>query len=314
MKLKLIFFATLTAFLIPVSVLAATFSVRIGQPKTPTNQNNFKLTFVALDTQTSGRNITVKCFKKGPSDGGYSQFDTEKILIEGGNTDYCNVTSSILNSNGTYSFYVTAEVPSEPLLTSTTVLVDYNNSSPSTPISYSKERLNDCDYKIKFKTADDGRTFRVELYRSDSLSISIDSGHLVTTQNIGPNSEGSFTNSVPTCGKEYYFAIRAVDSSDNVSGITGDSFTKVIIEGSTTTTGTTTQQQALLAEGSQVTEGTTVEDTETTITPPDETPSTESGTPEVLGIQKSKWDSIRWLSIPLILIATFFFLKSKKRA
>lgn len=314
MKLKLFFFIILAIFLIPVSVLAATFSVRIGQPKTPTNQDNFKLTFVALDIQTSGRNITVKCFKKGPSDGGYSQFDGDKILIEGGNTDYCNVTSSILNSNGTYSFYVTAEVPSEPILTSTTVFVDYNNSGPSTPISYSKERLNDCDYKIKFKTANDSKTSKVELYRSDSPSISIDSGHLVTTQNIGPNTEGSFTNSVPTCGKEYYFAIRAVDNSDNVSGITGDSFTKVIIEGSTTTTGTTTQQALLAQGGSQVTEETPTEVAETAITPSSEATSTESGTPEVLGAQKSRWDNIRWLSIPLILIAAFFFLKSKKRA
>ncbi len=231
MKLKLFLLTALTILLLPGFALAddvANFSIRLGQPKSPTNQNNFKLTFVALDTVESGRQITVKCFKKTPADGGFSQFDTDKVMIPGGNTDYCNVTDSLVNSEGSYSFYVTATTDGTTL-TSSTVNVDYNVSGPSTPSDYSKERLNSCDYKIKFKTANDGKTVKVQLFRSDTLNISVNSGSVLSSVNIGPNQEGSITNSVPQCGKDYYYAIRAVDGSDNVSGTAGDSFTTTSI-------------------------------------------------------------------------------------
>ncbi len=117
-----------------MAITGNTFYVRLGQPKSPTNQDSLKLTFVAGDlTENPTRSITVKCFKKGPSDGGYSQFDTDKVMIPGGNTDTCSVTSSILSTPGSYSFYVTADVPSEPTLTSSTVTVDFNTSGPETP-------------------------------------------------------------------------------------------------------------------------------------------------------------------------------------
>lgn len=227
MKLKLVIVSALAitqiAFPLGVHAVSADFSIRLGVPKSPTNQNNFKLTFVALDTQV-GRNITVKCFKKGPSDGTPVKFDSDKIMIPGGNTDYCEVNNSILNSTGSYSFYVTAEAGST-VLTSSTVNVDYNTSGPSTPGSYSKDKINNCDYKIKFKTADDGKTVKVQLFRSDTLSIPVDAGAVVATLNIAPNTEGEITNSVPVCSKDYYYAIRAVDSADNASGTVGDSFT-----------------------------------------------------------------------------------------
>ena len=309
MKFKLFLLTILSVFglLLPANSFAAgQLTVRLGQPKTPTNQNNIKLTFVAREIGGTD-NITVSCYKKSPTDGGYIKFDVDKILIPGGNTDYCNVDSNILNTAGVYNFKVIADG-----LESNIVSVDYNNSYPSTPVSYSKEWINDCDYKIKFKTADDGRTVKVELFRSDTKTISLDSGGRVASQNIGPNTEGSFTNSVPTCGKEYYYVLRAVDNSDNVSGTTGDSNT---VTTTSTTTPTVTTQGALLAGGaSQVAEGTPTG--ETVITPPEgaEMNSTESGTPGVLGTQTSKWGNLKWLSIPLILIAVFFFLKSKKRA
>ncbi|KKT98725.1 MAG: hypothetical protein UW99_C0020G0003 [Candidatus Collierbacteria bacterium GW2011_GWC2_45_15] len=309
MKLKLFLLTVLSVFglLLPANSFAAgPLTVRLGQPKSPTNQNSIKLTFVAREIGGTS-NITVSCYKKSPSDGGYVKFDVDKILIPGGNTDYCNVDGNILNTAGIYTFKVIADG-----LESNIVSVDYNNTYPSTPVSYSKEKINDCDYKIKFKTADDGRTVKVELYRSDTKTISLDSGGRVATQNIGPNTEGSFTNSVPTCGKEYFYVIRAVDSSDNVSGTTGDSNT--VTTASTTTPTVTTQGALLAGETSQVTEGTPTG--EATITPTDgtETTSTESGTPGVLGTQTSKWGNLKWLSIPLIIVAVFFFLKSKKRA
>lgn len=239
MKIKLAILTALFVWglILPSSSQAITsdFSVRVGQPKTPTNQNYFKLTFVALDTRND-RNITVKCFKKGPSDSGYSQFDVNKIMIPGGNTDYCDVSSGLLNSTGSYSFYVTAEA-SSTVITSSTVSVVYNTTGPSTPVSYSKDKINNCDYKIKFKTADDSKTIKVQLFRSETQSISIGSGSLVATLNIAPNTEGEITNSTPICGKEYFYALRSVDSSDNVSGTVGDSYTTTTTSTSETVSG-----------------------------------------------------------------------------
>jgi len=305
MKLKLFLLTTLSVIglILPQASLAATpISVRLGQPKTPSNQTNIKLTFVVL--QAGGtNNITVDCYKKSPSDGGYVTFDS-KTLIPGGNTDYCTADNSVLNTNGTYSFKIIANG-----VESNIVSVDLNTSGPSTPVSFSKERLNDCDYKIKFKTANDGKTVKVELFRSDTRSISLDFGSRVASPSIAPDTEGEITNSVPVCGKEYFYVLRAVDNSDNVSGTVGDSFTTTV-NSTTTTTGTTPEGATVIGTGAQVTEG-----AETAISPtPSGTASTESGTPEVLGTESSKGNNLKWISIPLILIAAYFFLKSKKRA
>jgi hypothetical protein len=311
MKLKLFLLTIISVFglLLPVNSLAAsTLSVRLGQPKSPSNQDNFKLTFVALDI--ANREIAVSCFKKGPLDGGYSQFDVTKNLIPGGNTDSCNVDSGILNSAGTYSFYVVA-VAGADSVTSSTVSVDHNTSGPSTPDSYSKEKINDCDYKIKFRTANDGKTIKVELFRSDSLSIHIDSGSRVGTLSIAPNTAGEITNSIPVCSKEYFYAIRAVDIYENASGITGDNFTKVTTTTTTPTVVAGAQGAIAIGTGSQVTEGA---GTEATVTPSVTGEPTAEPTPAVLGTQTSKYNYLRWVEAALLVIAVIFFLKSRKRA
>lgn len=322
MKLKIFLVTVLALFLFPVNALAASYSIRLGQPKSPTNQNYFRLTFVALDTQDDpgGRQITVRCFKKGPSDGGYSQFDVDKVMIPGGNTDYCDVTNSILNTNGSYSFYVTASVPSEPSLTSSTVTVDYNTSGPSTPVYYSKEKVNNCDYKIKFKTANDSKTIKVQLFRSDNLSINVDNGAVISSKNIGPDQEGDITNTVPDCNKNYYFVIRAVDSSDNVSGTVGDSFTtttNTTSTGNSLTAGSTPGISAIpLTTGSQVTSPTGKEgqNGETTPSPETTVTITPEASPSVLGSSTDKGSFIKWAIVIGLLIAGYFLVFKKRKA
>ena len=296
----------------------ASVSVELFKPKSPTNQNTLKLSFVALDTEDN--DVTVKCFKKSPGEAVPTQFDTDKVLTDGGNSGYCDVTSSIINNSGTYFFYVTAFNGTETK-TSPTVSVDYNTSGPGTPDSYSKEKINSCDYRIKFKTADDGgKTVKVELFRSDTKTISIDSGGRVVTLSIGSNQEGQIVNSVPDCQKEYFYVLRAVDASDNVSGIVGDGYTKVITETSTTTATqtTTTTPGALLSTSSQVTQpgdvttpGSDSEDEATADGTPEEI--TVSPSPEVLGSQTSTSKLYKWLIIPLLLIAGYFIMRSYKK-
>ena len=85
---------------------AGNLVVRLNQPKSPTNQNNFPLSFTALDTQD--RPVTVKCFKKSPVDSSFSQFDMDKVLSSGGNSGSCAIDGSILKDSGSYEFYVSA--------------------------------------------------------------------------------------------------------------------------------------------------------------------------------------------------------------
>ncbi|HOX96146.1 MAG TPA: hypothetical protein PLI45_02090 [Candidatus Woesebacteria bacterium] len=309
MKLKIFVLASFCAIALsfPITSQAANaLTVRLGQPKTPTNQSNLKLTFVALEIGGTD-NIAVSCFKKSPSDSDYVKFQ-DISLIPGGNTDYCSVDNTILNTIGAYSFKVVANGVKE----SNIVSIDFNTSGPSAPVSYSKEKINDCDYKIKFKTANDGRTTKIELYRSDTNSISINSDHFISSQSIVPDTTGEITNSIPTCGKEYFYAIRAVDNYGNVSGIVGDSFTTVITTGTTTTINS--QTAIPVTSGSQVAAGvsTAEEPTANVSVSPSESQSASSSA--VLGISTDKLKNLKWLAIPLLLLSAYFFRKARKRS
>ncbi|MDP3998056.1 MAG: hypothetical protein Q8P89_00360 [bacterium] len=240
MKIK-VFLTTICAFistlLLTGAVWAADVSVRLEDPKTPTNQDTFDLTFVVLDIQN--RPSTVKCFKKGPGESSASQFGSDINLAAGGMTSRCHASSSIISAKGSYEFFVTAQAGSETV-TSPTVTVDFDNSTPDTPVNYKKEKHSSCQYTILFKTGNDsGKTAKVELYRSDKSEFEVNSTTRVGSLNIGSNQEGSFEDTIPDCAKEYFYVIRAFSSIGNGSGIIGDSVVKVVtstIETSTTQT------------------------------------------------------------------------------
>jgi hypothetical protein len=215
-----------------VSAAIPSLSARIEQPKSPTRFNNLDITVVTLDRE--GRDITVKCFKKGPSEGGFSQFGADIAVTAGGNSVHCETNSSVMPNDGTYLFYAEAYAGSDTSTTAT-VSVDYNTSGPGTPTNYSKEKPSACTYKIKFKTADDsGNTTKVRIYRSENTTFDLNAGSLIATVNIGSNTEGEHTDTIPVCDKTYYYALRAFDSAENGSGVVGDS------EIRTTTSGTGT--------------------------------------------------------------------------
>lgn len=292
----------------------AATSVRLEQPKSPTNKDTFDLTFVALDTDNNP--ITVKCYKKGPSDGGFSQFGSDIVLSNGGNTDTCPINSSVINQQGTYNFYVTANSA-----TSSTVSVDFNTSTPGTPSNYNKAQLSSCEYKISFRTADDsGKTVKVELYRSTNTSFNADSGSKVQDMGISSNTDGSFIDYVPSCGTTYYYAIRAFDSAGNGSGVVGDSQTNVTtinptgtVSGNSSNGGT--GGGAIPVVTSSVAEGGTPT-TEPTGTSP------TSGEKGVLGAKTSPSDSLQsfisryggWAIIGfLILVGLFIYFRQRMK-
>ncbi|HSW47707.1 MAG TPA: hypothetical protein VLG67_01380 [Candidatus Saccharimonadales bacterium] len=230
--------------------VSPTVSIKLEQPKSPIGVDNFPINFVSLTT--NGDSITVRCYKKSPTDGDFSQFGSDIVLSPGGNTDNCSVTSSVINQKGTYSFYATAS-DGENAVQSETVTVDFSDSVPDAPSNYSKDHPNSCQYVIKFKTANDsGKTVKVELYRSDNTTFNADSGTRVDSVSIGSNQDGQFTNNVPDCNKTFYYAIRAFNSAGNGSGLVGDSNITVTTTNSTTATTSQTGGAIAVGKSSQV--------------------------------------------------------------
>ncbi len=224
-NLSKIFLTILFVVLSTANVFAASsVSIRLSQPKSPTNQDTFNIVFTTLDIQ--GRVITVKCLKKAPGEAGFTQFGGDQVLSSGGNTGNCAVNSSLITTEGTYSFQATAQAGADSA-TSAAVDVEYKKTGPGDPVNYSKERPSDCVYKIKFRTADDsGKTVKVKLYRSDSTTVDASSVSQVDSISIGSSTDGQFENTVSDCGKTYYFGIRAFDLAGNGSNMVGDSIDK----------------------------------------------------------------------------------------
>jgi len=116
-------------------------TVSLGQPESPTTQNNFKLTFVAVDKDPNA-DIAVGCYKKSSSDNDFVKFDTDKRLIPGGNTDFCVVDNSILNVSGSYFFKITA-ITSTETKESNIVSVDFTAPSASPSILGAATNIGD---------------------------------------------------------------------------------------------------------------------------------------------------------------------------
>lgn len=203
-------------------------TVRLSQPKSPTNQTNFNLTFTALDL--SGRAVMVRCLKQGPSDAGFTQFGSDQNFANGGNSGTCTV-NGIFGAAGTYNFKAEARAGdgTGDNFDDETISVIYDNSGPGDVKDYNKTK-SACEYSIHFKTADDGgATVKVEVYRSDVVPFNADSGSRIQSIAIGSNTEKNTTDTPPDCSKSYYYAIRAFDSAGNGSALVGDNVSTITV-------------------------------------------------------------------------------------
>jgi hypothetical protein len=217
-------------FVFAGNAFAAT-SIRLQQPQAQTYKDTFDITFVALDTNNSA--INVQCYKKGPSDGSFVAFGSVINLAASGNTNVCQVNSSVITTDGIYQFKAVANG-----VDSNTVSVDRNGSiMPGAPTNYNKTKPDNCIYKIEFRTANDsGKTIKVVLYRSTETNFSVDSSHQVNSTNISSDTQGSMTDNVsPNCNTEYFYVIRAFDVYGNGSSVGGDSNVTTTIVNPTTT-------------------------------------------------------------------------------
>ena len=263
---------------------AASLFIRIEEPESPVRKVDFNINFVALDQQ--GRSITVKCYKKSPSDGMFIQFSSDMNLKSGGDSGKCLVNSSLLDPQGTYQFKTIA-IAGGDAVESNSVSVNYSNQRPEKPSSYSRSNISGCENKIAFRTANDGLTQKVEVYRSDVVEFTMQPSTRVATLSIGPNQESSYTDFVPDCNKTYYYVIRAIDGQGNASDPIGDKAVIITTSSSSTSTLATgfagnnlgTGAQTVASGESQVTAPAEGENP----TPQEEVVQKEETTPGVLG-------------------------------
>jgi len=227
----------------PTEIFALTplVEVQIEQPASPTKEDTFKIGFVALDLEN--RDMKVQCYINSIAFG--PEYST--------NSGDCEVTTSQITSSGVYNFYVVATPEGGVPVTSDTVQVEVKLEKPSPVTNYVKTE-GVCTYTLTFKTANDGRTSKVEIFRSSEQPFTANASTLIKTLTVAPNTDVSYTDtSITDCSKEYYYAIRALDDLNNYSGFVTDNIIK-IVQGTTTTTVTVNGETGEVA-GEETTAG-----------------------------------------------------------
>lgn len=210
------------ALLTPAKAYADTsdIAVRIEQPETPYNKSNFKIGFVALDI--SERELQIQCVETT-----HGVFQTSTIKA-GGNSGDCVVDSSVVSGTGSYEFYIIASAGSDTS-TSDKVKVAIDLNGPSPVVNYAKTTPETCKYTLSFTTANDaGQTSGVQIFRSTSRTFTANSSTLVTELPAISAQAITYTDTLPVCNTEYFYAIRAVDAANNTSTFVTDAQVVVI--------------------------------------------------------------------------------------
>ncbi len=242
-----------------------------------TNQTSLKVDFVVLNTDNLS--LTAQC-QQQKNDGAWSNISTNYTIKAGGNSGYCEAKDLENTQNYDFRVVVSGDGPDK---ISDEVRVGLETSGPDKPVNYSKNPGNYCEDKIGFRTANDGQTTSVEVYRStDSDHFTAKPETRVTTIPIGPSQEYTLTTSKPNCDDTYYYVIRAFDVNGNASDLVGDLEIKTVIIESNNGTTQTVQLGAIPAGsafiGGDTAGGTTAGESaeDTTGTTEDETATDET--------------------------------------
>lgn len=205
--------------MLPGIASAASLSVEIETPEAVVNTTDFKIGFATLDVL--GRSLEVECYTT-LSALPFATYPLESSF--GGNAGDCQVNNSVVPTDGNYEFFVRAKALGEAPETveSEHVTVTVATSVPGTPTNYDRDD-DSCQAYISFRTANDsGKTVKVELYRSEENPFVANSSTKVDEQVIGSDTEGNFTNALPDCDEDIFYALRAVDVYGHGSGFVGD--------------------------------------------------------------------------------------------
>lgn len=177
--------------------------------------NTFKLSYSSISDDPAS---TTAQFYYRTESGSYSAFGP---LLSGANGQV-QVTGDQVKEQVRYYFKV---VTSTGVSDETNAV--YDISGPSVPESYWKERIAPSTYRIHWKNPNDSDFSRVFIYRGDEPGFSADGSHKVGELGGAVQAEMSWDNTGLENGKEYYYALRAVDKAGNSSSLVGDQGTVV---------------------------------------------------------------------------------------
>ncbi len=236
------FFLGLVSLGMPIVAEGATLSARIETPESVMRTQNFKIGFTTLDVM--GRNLEAECYTT-LSTTPFAEYALESSF--GGNSGDCEVTSSVVPTDGSYEFFIRVNALGEnpETVESEHVMVTVSAEVPDTPTNYDRDDDN-CQAVIAFTTANDGgKTAKVELYRSSENPFVANSSTKIDEQMIGSYTNGSFSTSLPDCDEDIFYALRAVAGNGNGSGFVGD-----VDVDTETTTSTRTRINTITIPGS----------------------------------------------------------------
>ncbi len=203
-------------------------NVQIEQPESPTDKTNFKIGYVALAIPVS-TDLEIQCYEE--TSGLFGPVHTTK-------SGSCIVDETIITDSGTYKFYVIAST-NGTTKQSNKVTIEVDLNKPGVVTEYNKDK-SICSYSLKFITANDGRTSKVQIFRSDKQPFTANASTLIETIAVLPYEQTTYTdNSLPDCDKEYYYAVRALDNLNNSSSFVTDNIVTVL-EKEVTIAGATT--------------------------------------------------------------------------
>lgn len=210
-------FIAVLIFLLGFAPSARAFSdyVYITQLPTYLNKEDFKISYSALSENPISAQFYI--MKDGDSSwrtlGSSLSGASGYVQVHGGD---------IYNGDGKYFFKVVINSGSAEDQTSTII----DRQAPDPVRDYWKEKLGDGHYKLHWRNPDNEDFDKVIIYRSDSANFTADSSTEIATVWGTRNSEMTYENAA-AAGKEYYFAIRAIDKAGNVSSVVADPETQV---------------------------------------------------------------------------------------
>ncbi|QLG69612.1 MAG: internalin, putative [Candidatus Woesebacteria bacterium] len=179
------------------------------------NKEDFKISYAALSENPISAQFYVK------KDGDSSWRTLGSALT--GASGYVQVSGGdFYNGDGKYFFKVVINGGTAEDETSTIV----DRQAPDAVRDYRKEKLGDGHYKLYWRNPDNEDFDKVIIYRSDSTNFTADSSTEVATIWGSKDTEMTSENAAAP-GKEYYFAIRAIDKAGNASSVVSDPETQV---------------------------------------------------------------------------------------
>lgn len=194
---------------------------------------------------------------------------------------------------------------------SDTTSTSFDQTNPSAPTEYSKERTSSTSYKISWKNSDSSDFSKTYVYRSKEANFTADNAHKIVEVGGGPSDTQTWNDSGLEADVNYYYALRTVDKAKNSSSLVYDGESVVVpgvLGASTVNTGVTTKKISLPKEDGQVLSATTTPTPE-----PSVLSKTVEGAKSFVATNGRKMALVGAAILGLLALGAFLFFQKKNK-